>query len=189
LTGTLIMNVNTLFEAVYATKIKFEGASANLAPFTRWLVMSGAILGVIVVGSLADDESDAHRVIYGYAACVPLSLPLIYYIWKYPDDVFSNDDAGTNTDIQQLLNPEEHTERRVIRSPPTREECVLAGSMVFTAILLLVIMYNVTTDNIYTSFGIAVTMTVTLVCYTFWVYRATPQLANICAFSFLHEIL
>ena len=183
------MIINTLFEGQYATKIKFEGASNNLAPFTRCLAMIGAIIGVIMVGSLADNEADAHRVIYGFAACIPLAFPLIWLLFKYPNDAFSNDDAGTVADIAQLLTPEAYADHRMVRTPPNNEECLLAGCMVGTALLLLGIMYNIDVDNIYTSFGIAVVATISLVSYTFRVYRDTPRLACICAFSFLHEIL
>lgn len=187
--STFIMVVNTLFEGQYAHKIKFDHATNGLAAFTKGLAMVGSIGGVIVVGVLADSEEDAYRIKYGYAMCIALAVPLLVYLARYPEEVFSGDRVVSSDSKHELLS-EERNARRIARkrAKPSTEECRLAGVLVGSAVLVLGLMFNISTGNIYTSFAIAGLLSTVMLGYTAWIFRDNKTLMGICIFSFSHEV-
>jgi hypothetical protein len=186
--ATMLMIVATMFEGEYAAKIRFEGATNGLAAFTKGLVMFGSVGGLLVVGALADSEEDAYRMQYGFAMCIPMALPLIYYLFKHPHEVFSNDAAVSDDANRELLNVDRESARHVVRFTPNRSECTLAGAIVASAFMILAVMFNIGPGNIYTSFAVAGALSMTVVAYATWVYRDTPVLCGLCQYSFAHEV-
>jgi len=158
--------------------------------------MAGAVLGVIMVGALADTEEDAHRVVYGFAACVPLVIPLVVSLVRYPDQVFLGDRKRTESDLREHLVSEHNTDLEVPpiekqiapQMKPSPEEILLASAMALMSLLLLFITYNLTHDNVRVTFSIAVVMSIALLMYVARVYNYT-RLAGLCVFGFVNEVL
>jgi hypothetical protein len=188
-----ISTISTPFDGQFAAMVFSKNASQRIAPFTEGLVMLGAILGVIMVGTLADKKEDAHRIVIGYAVSIPLVIPLIVYIIRYPDEVFKGDRHMCPSELREKLTdtPNDNMPSTIHVADVIKlsaEEILLALIMSLMSVLLLIITYNITLDNVAVTLGVGVVMSITLLAYVGKVY-SYKQFAGLCAYTFLDAVM
>lgn len=152
--------------------------------------MTGSIGGVIVIGILTNDESDAYKVKYAYMSCIFAAIPVLMYLAGYPSVVFDRDNVVSTDSKRELLDEEREADRHsVVRFEPSIRECKLVGIVVMSAVLFLALLFNISPGNVYMSFTAAMVLSAVVLGYTTYVYKDNPMLYGICIFSFTHEVL
>ena len=142
--------------------------------------MTGSIGGVIVIGGLTNDESDAYKVKYAYLSCIFAAVPVIVYLSGYPSLVFDKDNVVSTDSKQELLDEDKEVERHsVVRFAPSISECKLVAIMVVSAVLFMGLLFNISPGNVYMSFAAAMVLSMIVLGYTTYVYKSNSMLGDL----------
>lgn len=196
--STSLMTLDALMEGQYMSNVRFHNSDKGTASFTWQCVMSGSIVGLVIIGLCAKGPEDAANIRYAFITTLVLSFPFVYLVFRNPATLFPDDVVRTELNTPMMYEMEGTNDddtkaavgirrsasgnaRRPSVSERTLAFLLLAGSITMFVLLFI--------DAPVAAFCGALLFTILLVLMLNITYADDEGLRHTCLFGFLNEAL